>query len=77
MRRLKETISKVLVGIASLLSAGILLLIIAGCVQMFSLGMDWMFNHDATPTFIDTFLYTGVGVGFGALAGEFREMIRD
>ena len=77
MRRLKEIISKVLVGLVSLIVAIGLLLIIAGLMQVLSLGIDWMFNINTTPEFIETVKLTGFFVGFCALAGEFREMIRD
>lgn len=77
MRRLKEIISKVLVGIASVIVAIGLLIIIAGLVQVLSLGMDWVFNNTATPEFIETIKLTGFFVGLCALAGEFREMIKD
>ena len=77
MGGLKETVSKVLVGIASVIVAVGLLIIIAGLVQVLSLGMDWVFNNSATPEFIETVKLTGFFVGLCALAGEFREMIKD
>lgn len=76
MRRLKEIISKVLVGIASVIGAVGLLIIIAGLVQVLSLGMDWMFNNNVTSEFIETVKLTGFFVGLCALASEFRKMIR-
>ena len=76
MRRLKETISKVLVGIASVIVAVGLLVIIAVITHMISLGLDWMFASYATPTFIETVKWSGVGVALCALAGEFRELIK-
>ena len=76
MRGLKEIISKVLVGIASVIVAVGLLIIIAGLMQVLSLGMDWMFNNNVTPEFIETIKLTGFFVGLCALAGEFRELIR-
>ena len=77
MRRLKEIISKVWVGLASLIVAIGLLLIIAGLIQVLLLGMGWVFNSPSTQEFIETLKMTGLGVGIGALAGEFRKMIRD
>ena len=77
MRGLKETISKVLQGIASVIVAGVVLLIIAGITHMVSLGFDWAFTGSATPTFIETLKWSGVVVALCALAGEFRELIRD
>ena len=76
MRRLKETISKVLADIASIIVAIGLLLIMAGLVQVLSLGMDWVFNNNVTTEFIETVKLTGFFVGFCVLAGEFRGMIR-
>ncbi len=68
MRRLKD--------LASILAAIGLLIIIAGLMQVLSLGIDWMFNINTTPEFIETVKLTGFFVGFCALASEFREMIR-
>lgn len=75
MRRLKEIIPKVLAGIASVIIAVVLLIIMAGVVQVLSLGMGLVFNN-ATPEFIETVKSTGFFVGLYALASEFRKMIR-
>ena len=77
MRRWKETVSKVLAGIASVITAIGLLIIIAGLVQVLYLGIDWVFNINTAPEFIETVKWVGLGVGLGALASEVRKMIRD
>ena len=77
MRRLKEIIPKVLVGLASILVAVGLLIISAGLVQVLFLGVYWVFNINVTTEFIETVKMTGFFVGLCALAGEVREMIRD
>ena len=76
MRRLKETVSKVLVGLASLITAVGLLIIMAGLVQVLSLGMGWVFNSNVTPEFIETVKLIGLGFGIGALVDGVRKMIR-
>ena len=76
MRRLKETVSKVLAGIASVSVAIGLLIIIAGLVQVLSLGMDWVYNNNVTTEFIEIVKMTGFFVGLYALVSEFRKMIR-
>ena len=53
-----------------------LLLIIAGLMQGLSLGIDWVFNINTTPEFIETVEWTGFFIGFCVLASEFRKMIR-
>ena len=63
--------------LASILVALGLLIITAGLVQVLSLGIDWVFNINTTPEFIETVEWTGFFVGYCFLAGEFREMIRD
>lgn len=68
MRRLKD--------LASIMLAVGLLLIIAGLVQVLSLGMDWVFANNVTTEFIETVKMTGFFVGLCALASEFRKMIR-
>lgn len=77
MRRLKETVSKVLVGLASVIIAVVLLIIMAGVVQVLSLGVDWVFNNNNTTTeFIETVKMTGFFVGLYALSDGIRKMIR-
>ena len=77
MRRLKEIIPKVLAGIASVIIAVVLLIIMAGVVQVLSLGIDWVFNNTNTTTeFIETVKLTGFFVGICALTDEVRKMIR-
>lgn len=76
MRRLKEIISKVLVGIVSVIVAIGLLIIFSGLMQVLSLGMDWVFNNNVTPEFIETVKLIGFFVGLYVLAGEFRKLIR-
>lgn len=77
MRRLKEIIPKVLAGIASVIIAVVLLIIMAGVVQVLSLGIDWVFNNTNTTTeFIETVKLTGFFVGLCALTDEVRKMIR-
>ena len=77
MRRLKETVPKVLAGIASVIIAVVLLIIMAGVVQVLSLGIDWVFNNTNTTTeFIETVKLTGFFVGLCALTDEVRKMIR-
>lgn len=77
MRRLKEIIPKVLAGIASVIIAVVLLIIMAGVVQVLSLGIDWVFNNTNTTTeFIETVKLTGLFVGLCALIDGVRKMIR-
>ena len=76
MRRLKEIIPKVLAGIASVIIAVVLLIIMAGVVQVLSLGTDWVFNINVTPEFIETVKLIGFFVGLRALADGVRKMIR-
>lgn len=76
MGRFKETISKGLVDIASIIVAIGLLLIMAGLIQVLSLGMDWVFNNNVTTEFIETVKLTGFFVGLYTLAGELKKMIR-
>ena len=77
MRRWKETVSKVLAGLASLTTAIGLLIIMAGVVQVLSLGIDWVFNNTNTTTeFIETVKLTGFFVGLCALIDGVRKMIR-
>lgn len=76
MGSFKETISKVLADIASIIVAIGLLIIIAGLMQVLSLGIDWVFNINTTPEFIETLKMTGFFVGLYALAGGVRKMIR-
>ena len=77
MRRWKETVSKVLVGLASILVAVGLLIISAGLVQVLFLGIDWVFNNTNTTTeFIETVKLTGFFVGLCALIDGVRKMIR-
>ena len=77
MRRLKEIIPKVLAGIASVIIAVVLLIIMAGVVQVLSLGIDWVFNNTNTTTeFIETVKLTGFFVGLCALIDGVRKMIR-
>ena len=80
MIRLKDIISKVLVGLVSLIIAVVLVTIIAGLVQVLSLGMDWMFNINVTPEFIETVKFTGffvVAIVMGALVDDVRGIFRD
>lgn len=76
MRRLKETVSKVLVGLASLIVAIGLLIIMAGLVQVLFLGVYWVFNINVTPEFIETVKLIGFFVGLCALVDGVRKMIR-
>ena len=76
MRRLKETVSKVLVGLASILVAVGLLIISAGLVQVLFLGVYWVFNINVTPEFIETVKLIGFFVGLCALTDGVRKMIR-
>ena len=76
MRRLKETVSKVLMGITSVLIAIGLLIIMAGLVQVLFLGVYWVFNINITPEFIETVKLIGFFVGLRALADGVRKMIR-
>ena len=76
MRRLKETVSKVLVGLASILVAVGLLIISAGLVQVLFLGVYWVFNINVTPEFIETVKLIGFFVGLRALTDGVRKMIR-
>lgn len=77
MRRLKEIIPKVLAGIASVIIAVVLLIIMTGVVQVLSLGIDWVFNNTNTTTeFIETVKLTGFFVGLCALIDGVRKMIR-
>ena len=76
MRRLKETVPKVLAGIASVIIAVVLLIIMAGVVQVLSLGIDWVFNINVTPEFIETVKLIGFFVGICALTDGVRKMIR-
>ena len=77
MRRLKEIIPKVLAGIASVIIAVVLLIIMAGVVQVLSLGIDWVFNNTNTTTeFIETVKLIGFFVGLCALTDGVRKMIR-
>ena len=76
MRRWKETVSKVLAGLASLTTAIGLLIIMAGLVQVLFLGVYWVFNINVTPEFIETVKLIGLGFGIGALVDGVRKMIR-
>lgn len=77
MRRFKEIIPKVLAGITSVIIAVVLLIIMAGVVQVLSLGIDWVFNNTNTTTeFIETVKLTGFFVGLCALTDGVRKMIR-
>ena len=76
MRRWKETVSKVLVGLASILVAVGLLIISAGLVQVLFLGVYWVFNINVTPEFIETVKLIGFFVGLRALGDGVRKMIR-
>ena len=76
MIRWEEIIPKVLAGIASVIIAVVLLIIMAGLVQVLSLGVYWVFNINVTPEFIETVKLIGLGFGIGALVDGVRKMIR-